>query len=514
MVQKYNIKKAFEKSAQEVQESWFLKSTPFIVCDVFLERYCTAGILTIFPYFFHIKLGLEEDLATSIYHLFEGLMLVFAIFGTIIGETWMGLYQAIVISSLVYVVGLAVISVAMIDSFSLPVGYTVTLGLLITLVGCGCLQNNLNAFGAGQHKLPEQKQQLETYFSVEYFGIKCGSFMARALFPMIRADVKCFGNDDCYSVSFGIPSAIFFIATIVFLCGTGKYTKLKPNGNMLVKVIKVIKVREKFYHQSNVNYKSIHFQHALTNKPNNLPESEQKPHWLEYSEEKYGKKLVMETKIALKVVLMSLPVPIFWACLMQQRSRWIFQATKLDGNLEFYTLEPDQMMTINSFIGVILIPFLDKFIYPLLEKVGIKTTLQRLVFGGVLIAVAFILSTILETQIEKNYISILWQLPQYILIAIAETFTYLSHLNFAYKEAPPSMKPVMMCLICLSMAGGDLIVAVISAISIFPSQAYEFAFYACLTLIDVILLTFLAKNYKPVDHEILKSLENKTNIEK
>ncbi|KAG5683398.1 hypothetical protein PVAND_012683 [Polypedilum vanderplanki] len=499
MVNKYKNNKVFEKSTQKAANPWFLKSTPFIVCDIFLERYCTAGILTILPLFLHMKLGLEQAFATSIFHIFEGMIQVFAIFGTIIGETWIGLYAAIVISSLVYIAGLSVISISMVDPLGLPIGFTVTLGLLITLVGSGSLKNILNAFGGGQHKLPEQKQQLETYFSVQYFGIKCGSFLARISFPMIRADVKCFGSTDCYSLSFGIPSAIMLIAAIVFLCGTGKYTKLKPNGNMLVKVIKVIK-------------------HALTSKPKSLSENEQKQHWLEYSEEKYGKKLVMETKIALKVVLMSLPVPIFWACLMQQRSRWIFQATKLDGHLGFYTIKPDQMIVINSLMAITLIPFLDKFIYPLLEKVGIKTTLQRLIFGGVLIVIAFTLSTILETQIEKNYISILWQLPQSSIIAIGEIFTYLSHMNFAYKEAPPSMKPVMMCLVYLSIAFGDLIIAVISGISIFHSQVCEFGFYACLVFIDVIVLIFLAKNYKSVDHELLENLDkeilNKENIEK
>jgi dipeptide/tripeptide permease len=231
-------------------------------------------------------------------------------------------------------------------------------------------------------------------------------------------------------------------------------------------------------------------------------------HWLDYSEEKYGKKLVMETRIAIKVVLMSLPVPIFWACLMQQRSRWIFQATKMDGNLGWYTIKPDQMIVINSLMAVLLVPFLDKFIYPVLAKVGIKTTLQRLIFGGVLIIIAFVFSVIVETQVQKKTISILWQLPQFFTIAVAEIFTYLSHLNFAYKEAPPSMKPVMMSLLYLSMAGGDLIVAIISGISIFPSQAFEFAFYACLVLLDVIVLAILAHSYQPVDHEALRSLDN------
>jgi solute carrier family 15 oligopeptide transporter 1 len=128
------------------------------------------------------------------------------------------------------------------DKNSYPCRTFVAVGLVIMMVGSGSLKNNLNAFGGGQHKLPEQKMQLETYFSVQYFGVKCGSFLARVLFPMIRADVKCFGSNDCYSLSFGIPAVIMLIATVVFLSGSGKYIELKPNGNMLVKVIKCVKV--------------------------------------------------------------------------------------------------------------------------------------------------------------------------------------------------------------------------------------------------------------------------------
>lgn len=218
----------------------------------------------------------------------------------------------------------------------------------------------------------------------------------------------------------------------------------------------------------------------------------------------------METKIALKVVLMSLPVPIYWACLMQQRSRWIFQAVRMNGDVGWYTIKPDQMIVFNSLMSISLIPILDKFIYPIFEKIGIKTMLQRLIFGGVLIVVAFVLSAIVETQIQHNFISILWQLPQFIVISIAEIFTYLSHLNFAYKEAPASMKPVMMSLLYLSMAGGDLIIAVISSISFFPSQTYEYAFYACLMLVDVIALTFLARSYSR-DEEENKTITNTEN---
>lgn len=125
----------------------------------------------------------------------------------------------------------------------------------------------------------------------------------------------------------------------------------------------------------------------------------------------------------------------------------------MNGDLGWYTIKPDQMIVCNSFLAISMIPFLDKTIYPLLRKIGIKTMLQRLIFGGVLIVVAVIISVVIEIEIEKNYISILWQLPQFMVISVAEILTYLSQLNFAYAESPRNLKSVMLCLLYISMAG-------------------------------------------------------------
>jgi dipeptide/tripeptide permease len=177
----------------------------------------------------------------------------------------------------------------------------------------------------------------------------------------------------------------------------------------------------------------------------------------------------------------------------------------MNGDLRFYHLNADQIIAINSLLVIILIPFMEKFIYTVLAKVVMKTMLQRLIFEGVLILIAFTLSLAVEIINQHSYISILWQIFQFVLIAIAEIFVYLSHLNFAYKEAPSSMKPVMMSLLYLSMAGGDLIVVIISGISLFSSQVYELAFFVCLTILDIIVLIFLTRSYKHVDHELLNS---------
>lgn len=116
------------------------------------------------------------------------------------------------------------------------------LGLVIMMISSGSLRNNMNAFGGGQHKLPEQKSQLEKYFSIQYFGHKCGSFLTRIISPTLRAEAKCFGEQDCYSLTFGIMGGIMLVGTAVFLLGSFQYKNIKPNGNMIVKVSKCIKV--------------------------------------------------------------------------------------------------------------------------------------------------------------------------------------------------------------------------------------------------------------------------------
>lgn len=209
--------------------------------------------------------------------------------------------------------------------------------------------------------------------------------------------------------------------------------------------------------------------------------------------------MVAETKTVLNVLVMYLPIPLFWALHAQQASRWVFQATKLDGHIGWYTIKPDQMIVLNSFLGVVLIPVFEHFIYPLLSKIGIKTVLQKITLGGVLAGMSFVLAAVVEFQIGKEFNSILWMFPQYLVMVMAEILIYSANLNFSYTEAPASMKSVMMAFMYLTVAGGSLIVVLISGVAFFESQAYEFLFFAGIMFIDIFIFGILATRYKYVD---------------
>lgn len=238
--------------------------------------------------------------------------------------------------------------------------------------------------------------------------------------------------------------------------------------------------------------------------------SETKPHWLDYAEIKHGAKLVNETKTVVNILVLYSPLPIFWALHMQQGSRWVFQAAKMDGDIGFYTIKPDQMIVLNSLFAMITLPFCDYFLYPLLEKVKIRTLLQKMTIGGMLGVIAFIVAGLVELKSEKNFISIFWMFPQYLIMSFSEVFLFVSNVSFAYTEAPASMKSVMTSFVFVFIAMGNIIVIIISGTKLFESQAIEFFFFAGVLFAFMILFGVLASRYKQANHEVVvKDEDNK-----
>jgi solute carrier family 15 oligopeptide transporter 1 len=82
----------------------------------------------------------------------------------------------------------------------------------------------------------------------------------------------------------------------------------------------------------------------------------------------YDSKLIEDTKTLLRVLVLYLPLPVFWALFDQQGSRWTFQATRMNGQVGSYIIKPDQMQLCNAFFILTLIPLFDQIIYPLFAK--------------------------------------------------------------------------------------------------------------------------------------------------
>lgn len=148
-----------------------------------------------------------------------------------------------------------------------------------------------------------------------------------------------------------------------------------------------------------------------------------KEHWLEHAQESQGKKLVMETKILLHVLLLFLPLPLFWALFDQQGSRWTIQATKMNLDNEYFSIKPDQMQVVNPLLILTFIPLCEYVIYPLLNCIGVRRPLQKMTIGGLLAGAAFVCSAVVQLLIDISdpyTVNVVWQIPQYAIMTLGE----------------------------------------------------------------------------------------------
>lgn len=129
----------------------------------------------------------------------------------------------------------------------------------------------------------------------------------------------------------------------------------------------------------------------------------EKTHWIYYSLDKYDKTTLDEFRSVLGVLVLFLPLPVFWCLFDQQSSRWTLQATRMDGHIFGYNMKPDQIQMANPLLLLSLIPVFDLIIYPLFDKCAIiKTPLQRMITGGILAGLTFFASAIIEQKIDSN----------------------------------------------------------------------------------------------------------------
>lgn len=376
--------KTYDDQDHKEKKVKYPRSVAFIIGTEFCERFSYYGMKAILTLYLHNELRYSEDDSTVIYHVWSMLCYFTPILGAIIADTFLGRFRTIFYISIVYVLGNAVLSVSAVPpvfpELSTKIGISLT-GLFLIALGTGGIKPCVSAFGGDQFVLPQQERQLTQFFSIFYFSINAGSLISTYVTPILRDNIHCFGND-CYSLAFGIPAILMLIALIMFLAGHSLYTLKPPEGNILIRVGSCI-------------------MHALGRK---IKSKESKEHWLDHAEDKYDKDLISDVKILVKILLLYIPLPFFWALFDQQGSRWTFQATRMDGQIGSWTLKPDQMQVVNPLFILLFIPVFDTFVYPLLARCNLlKRQLPRMFTGGILAGVAFLVSGCLELKLETTY---------------------------------------------------------------------------------------------------------------
>ena len=253
-------------------------------------------------------------------------------------------------------------------------------------------------------------------------------------------------------------SASFSDIAIILILFSGKsgyiYKQPDPNGKNILHVAQCIWTAF-----------GNHFRSSPDPKPDNF---------IDYaSDQKFSVPFKNDVKIILRILMIFLPLPLFWALYDQQGSTWTFQAREMNRKL-FWNLEvfPEQMQIINPLLIMIFIPICEMGIYPVCAKMNfLIKPLERMIVGAIMTAMAFLSSSIVFWHLEMGYkLHVLWLVPQYIFLTLGEILFSITGLEFSYKESPESMRSVIQALWLLTTTLGNFCVVLISKFNSFKSD--------------------------------------------
>nr|AQX43163.1 NPF family transporter [Pinus pinaster] len=514
----------------------FPPAIKFIFWNECCERFSFYGLKAILALFLSERLGLSQVRSTEMFHLFTMTCYATPILGALISDTLLGKYRTILSLSLLYAVGNCVMSMAAIpdpdpvtkkaSSYSM---WSTATGLLFIAFGTGGIKPCVAAFGGDQieFSMPDgdTKEKLRvTFFSVFYFAINVGAFLSMLLTPLLRANVS-------YAAAFGMPSVLMVLATFIFWVGRKDYVDRRAVGSVFSTVVKVLVNAVRLRKSDSVykNYEEIDCGGG----------SIRASHWLDAAKSGCGAEEVEDVKALFKMCLFLIPGSMFSCMYGQKASTWVFQATQMNGHVSWLgnvVIRPDQMQAIDPLLVLIFIPLFDQVLYPFLEKHGVAmTAIRRMILGMLLCSVAFFTSGLLQLAIDKRttpgsitsyinifsgsepdnwdrmnlayptenseQISILWQIPQYAILTAAEVLFSVTGLEFAYSQAPVSMKSVVQAIWCFTSAGGDLItIIIVEIIGNKLSIGKRSSLFAGGGIIATVFMLWLSSCFKEADN--------------
>lgn len=330
-----------------------------------------------------------------------------------------------------------------------------TLGLTLIALGSGGIKPCVSAmvgdqFGASnQHLLPR-------VFNWFYFAINFGSAFSTLLVPWMLDHVGP-------RIAFGTPGVFMVIATLIFWFGRRRFVHVRPVG-------------------VGPYFKAI------------------------FRRENLG---------ALWNLLMLVPfVAMFWALWQQNFSSWVVQGEKMDRHLFGVDWLPAQIQTVNPIFILVMLPLFSYALYPAINRVFRLTPLRKIGMGLFLMVVAFLIVGVIQLRIDAGgHPHILWQILAFLVLTAAEILVSVTHLEFAYTQAPKEMKSLVMCTYLGAVSLGNVFTAAVNFFIQNPdgtsklAGASYFFFFAAVMFATALLYLPVASLYRGRTQTVADALQ-------
>ena len=509
------------------------RQIPYIIGNEACERFSFYGMRNILVPFLVSSILLaylpeadREGAAKDIFHTFVIGVYFFPLLGGWLSDRFFGKYNTVLWLSLVYCVGHACL--AMFEENRTGF-YT---GLFLIALGSGGIKPLVSAFVGDQFD-QSNKHLAKIVYDAFYWTINFGSFFASLLMPIF---LRNYGP----SVAFGIPGLLMFIATVIFWAGRRKYVNVPPSPpdpDSFLNVVRsalfgqapgkglgtgvaiagiVLAVASLGLIPSLGFVKAVLIGLGLLIALVGIGASMQ----LDRARGSHPAAAVEGVLAVLRILIIFALVTPFWSLFDQKASTWVLQGQTMHIPHEAWwwpswlVVTAGQMQALNPIMVMLLIPFNNLVLYPLLRRMGFEpTALRRMGFGIAFSGVAWVVAGVIQLWIDGgDAVSLAWQILPYLLLTFGEVLVSATGLEFAYSQAPRSMKGTIMSFWLLSVSYGNLWVlltnaavrndSVIGQIAStgLSENAFLTFFFAGFAFLAALVFALYARRYPMQDH--------------
>jgi len=325
-----------------------------------------------------------------------------------------------------------------------------------------------------------------------------------AFLPFIERDVG-------YWLAYLVPTIVYGLVPIVLYIGRKRYVRTPPKGSVVVDAVRIMRI----VFRGAWSWNPFRMVLNLTRRVNwddARPTADNRSRFPNHNIT-WDNDFVDEMKRTLYACKVFLLYPFYWVSYNQMSNNLINQAAYLNTN----GTPNDLLGNLDPITVIIIIPIMDRIVYPGLRRFGIVVRpIRRITLGFFVAAAGMFYAGILQELINRTNpcgryggtcdghspISVWFQSPAYILIGISEIFTSITGLEYAYTKAPLRMKSVVFALFYLMGVFSSIMNLALVGMSVDPYVEWNYLGCGAMSLIAGTAFWKLFRNYDEEEDSI------------
>lgn len=450
------------------------KASLFIIVIEFSERLSYFGLAS--SLVIYLTKVLHYDIKTSAksVNYWAGVTTLMPLFGGFLADSYLGRFSTVLLSSIVYLLGLLVLTMSRVVPGLKPCGGTgcseprgvhevfFFLAIYLISVGTGGHKPSLESFGADQfdEDHPKERQDKMSFFNWWNSGLCAGLLFGVTVIVYIQDHLSWAAADVTLT-------AVMAFSLVIFCVGRPFYRFRRPSGSPLTPLLLVLVAALAKRNLPSPSHPDMLYEVPKSDKAQGrlLFHTDKlkfldKAAIIEDGQTSSAWRLATVTEVEeMKLIINMVPIWLttlpFGICVAQTSTFFIKQSTALNRRIAHnFVIPPASTYSLAAIGMIVSVVIYDKILVPLFRKAtgnerGINI-LPRIGIGMCFSVVTMVVAALVERKrlslVHRNpsegsaSMSVFWLAPQFLIIGAGDGFALVGLQEYFYDQVPDSMR--------------------------------------------------------------------------